>query len=133
MKHVTWFGLAAVFAVVIMTEIACASGPIEIPDDLTPAELIQRAQEATDRNNYKRALQFYEAVIERYPFNIDDICAAEYEIAFIRYKQKDYGAANTGFNALLGRYKGADAELLPAQYRILAELVLEKIKNKQKN
>ncbi|MDR2418563.1 MAG: tetratricopeptide repeat protein [Treponema sp.] len=133
MKRVTWFGLVAVLVIVIMNESACASRPVEIPADLTPAELIQRAQEATDRNNYKRALQFYEAIIERYPFNTDDICAAEYEIAFIDYKQKNYETAITGFNALLARYEGADAELLPSQYRVLAELVLGKIADKQKN
>ena len=133
MKRVTWFGFAAMLIIVIMNESACVSGPIEIPAELTPAELIQRAQEATDRNNYKRALQFYEAVIERYPFNIDDICAAEYEIAFIHYKQKDYETAITGFNALLARYEGTEAELLPPQYRVLAELVLGKITDKQKN
>jgi outer membrane protein assembly factor BamD (BamD/ComL family) len=133
MKRVTWVGIVAMFVIVIMNEVACASGPIEIPAELTPAELIQRAQEATDRNNYKRALLFYEAVIERYPFNTDDICAAEYEIAFIHYKQEDYEAAITGFNALLARYEGADAELLPQQYRVLAKLVLEKIADKQKD
>ncbi|MDR1325926.1 MAG: tetratricopeptide repeat protein [Treponema sp.] len=133
MKRITWFGLAAMLVIVMMNESACASGPIEIPADLTPAELIQRAQEATDRNNYKRALWFYEAVIERYPFNTDDICAAEYEIAFIHYKQKNYETAITGFNTLLARYTGADAELLPAKYRVLAELGLGKIADKQKN
>jgi outer membrane protein assembly factor BamD (BamD/ComL family) len=133
MKRVTWFGLVAMLVIVIMNESACASGPIEIPADLTPAELIQRAQEATDRNNYSRALQYYEAVVGRYPFNTDDICAAEYEIAFIYYKQKEYDAAITGFNALLARYDGADAELLPPQYRVLAELVLEKIAANEKN
>jgi outer membrane protein assembly factor BamD (BamD/ComL family) len=133
MKRVTWFGLVAMLVIVIMNESACVSGPIEIPADLTPAELIQRAQEATDRNNYNRALRYYEAVVERYPFNTDDICAAEYEIAFIHYKQKKYETAISGFNALLARYEGADAELLPPQYRILAELVLGKIADNEKN
>jgi outer membrane protein assembly factor BamD (BamD/ComL family) len=133
MKRVTWFGLVAMLVIVIMNESACASGPIEIPADLTPAELIQRAQEATDRNNYSRALRYYEAVVERYPFNNDDICAAEYEIAFIHYKQKNYETAITGFNALLARYQGADVELLPPQYRVLAELVLGKIADNEKN
>jgi outer membrane protein assembly factor BamD (BamD/ComL family) len=133
MKRVTWFGLIVVLVIVIVNGSACASGPVEIPADLEPAELIQRAQEASDQNNYKRALRFYEAVIERYPFNTDDICAAEYEIAFIHYKQKNYEAAITGFNTLLHRYEGSDAELLPPQYRVLAELVLGKIADKQNN
>jgi tetratricopeptide (TPR) repeat protein len=109
---------------------ACASGPIGIPDDLTPEDLIQRGQEASDRNRYNQALQYYGAIIDRFPLNIDMICAAEYEIAFIYYKQKKYEDAKTEFNALLAWYDTPDAELLPLQFRKLASIVLEKIEAK---
>jgi outer membrane protein assembly factor BamD (BamD/ComL family) len=46
---------------------ACATGNVVIPQELSPAELIQRAQEASDKNKYPAALQYYEALRERNP------------------------------------------------------------------
>jgi outer membrane protein assembly factor BamD (BamD/ComL family) len=111
---------------------ACASGPIEVPAGLTPAELIQRAQEASDRSQYGRARQYYEAILTRFPSDSENVCAAEYEIAFIHYKQKNYEAAKSGFNKLLLRYNSPDAEVLPSQYKVLSGRVLENIAKKEK-
>jgi len=124
LKHIA---LAALLITTI-TAVSCVStGPVEIPDGLTAAELIQRGQEASDRNRYEVSLQYYEAVVERFPFDIDNVIAAEYEIAFIHYKQKNYELSKTEFNALLERYNTPDQELLPAQYKILSNIVLGKI------
>jgi outer membrane protein assembly factor BamD (BamD/ComL family) len=111
---------------------ACASGPVNIPDDISPEELIQRGQEASDRNRFKTALEYYSIVLERFPSNIDVICAAEYEIAFIHYKQKKYPQAKEEFTALLARYDTPDGELLPPQFKRLAEIVLERIAEREK-
>jgi outer membrane protein assembly factor BamD (BamD/ComL family) len=107
--------------------VSCATKPMVIPDDLTPAELIQRAQEASDKNRYSVSLQYYETIINRFPFDIDSICAAEYEIAFIHYKQKKYDIARIEFDDLLERYNTPDGELLPSQFKILSQMVLSKI------
>jgi outer membrane protein assembly factor BamD (BamD/ComL family) len=116
-------------AALIITAVSCASTgrPIEIPDGLTAAELIQRGQEASDKNRYNVSLQYYEAVTERFPFDIDSVIAAEYEIAFIHYKQKNYEQSKAEFNNLLERYNTPDQELLPAQFKILSNIVLGKI------
>ena len=53
-------------AVLITAIISCASGPVKIPDDMTPPKIIQQAQEATDFNKYKVAIQYYQALMERY-------------------------------------------------------------------
>ena len=106
---------------------SCASRPVVIPDDLTVMELIQRAQEASDRNKYKISLQYYDTIIQRFPYDIDSICAAEYEIAFIHYKQKKYEIAKTEFNKLLERYNTPDEELLPPQFKILSQKILARI------
>ena len=111
---------------------ACATGNLNIPHDLTPAELIQRAQEASDRNRYNQALQYYQALLERNSTNIDLVCTAEYEIAFIHYKQKKYSQAKEGFQSLLERYDAPDGDLLPPQFRRLATIVLERISEKEK-
>jgi outer membrane protein assembly factor BamD (BamD/ComL family) len=111
---------------------SCQSGPQDISPDLSPAELIQRAQEASDKNRYAAALQYYQTILDRYTGNFDLICAAEYEIAFIHYKQKKYDLARTEFNDLLARYNTPDEELLPQQFKKLAHTVLERITEKEK-
>jgi outer membrane protein assembly factor BamD (BamD/ComL family) len=110
---------------------ACSTTPELISPDLSPEELVQRAQEASDRNRYGTALAYYEALLERNQTNYDWILAAEYEIAFIHYKQKKYGEAREEFNALLARYESPDAELLPQQYKRLSHIVLESIEKNE--
>ena len=111
---------------------ACATGTLNISQDLSPSELIQRAQEASDRNRYNYALQYYQALLERNLTNIDLVCAAEYEIAFIHYKQKKYVQARAEFNDLLARYDTPDERYLPPQFKLLALKVLERIDEKEK-
>ncbi|MDR1898953.1 MAG: hypothetical protein LBQ55_02995 [Treponema sp.] len=111
---------------------ACVTGPVNIPEELSSAELIQRAQEASDRNRYGVALQYYEALLDRNRTNIDLICTAEYEIAFVHYKQKKYEEAKRELNSLLVRYESPDQELLPQQFKRLANIVLERIEEKEK-
>jgi outer membrane protein assembly factor BamD (BamD/ComL family) len=128
MKNACFFAL--IFAVVLCLG-ACATGGMNIPEELTPAELIQRAQEASDRNRYSVALQYYTVLLERNSTNIDLVCTAEYEIAFIYYKQKKYNLAKEGFNSLLQRYETPEGDLLPPQFRRLANIVLERIIEKE--
>ncbi len=106
---------------------ACASGPIVVPEDMSPSEIIQRAQEASDRNRFNDAKQYYEVLLERHATNIDLVCTAEYEIAFLNYKQKNFEEAHAGFEQLLSRYEGPDAILLPPHFKILAEKVMGKM------
>ncbi|MDR0315828.1 MAG: hypothetical protein LBH97_02895 [Treponema sp.] len=110
---------------------ACATSVV-IPEDLSPDELIQRAQEASDRNRYPIALQYYQTLLERNPTNIDLICNAEYEIAFIHYKQKKYEEAKMELNALLVRYSAPDGDRLPQKFGRLASIVLDRIAEKEK-
>jgi outer membrane protein assembly factor BamD (BamD/ComL family) len=115
----------------VMCFYACASGSMHISEDLSPSELIQRAQEASDRNRYRVALQYYQVLLERNLYNIDLVCTAEYEIAFIYYKQKKYTQAKDGFNDLLERYNTPNEENLPPQFKLLAVKVLERITEKE--
>jgi len=112
---------------VIVALVSCESVPTEIPDDLTAPELIQRAQEASDGNRFNTALVYYQTIINRFPSDTDSVCAAEYEIAFIHYKQKKYDIAKIEFTDLLQRYNTPDEALLPPQYKILAQKIMAKI------
>jgi len=124
-RHILAFFITLVFAVFLA--VSCASKPVVIPDDMTPAELIQRGQEASDRNRYSVSLQYFASVIDRFQYDIDNILAAEYEIAFIHYKQKKYDIAKVEFAAILERYNTPDEALLPPSFKILSRMILDKI------
>ena len=110
---------------------ACAS-TVTIGEDLSPAELIQRANEAMDRNRYKIAIQYYEALRDRNQSNIDLNITAEYHIAFIHYKQGKLEQARDELNAVLEYYNSPDAELLPQHFKRLSQIVLQTIDDKEK-
>jgi hypothetical protein len=116
-------------AVLIM--LSCSSSPVILPEEATADKLIQMGQEAAERERFDQALQYYQAVLDKFATRIDSICSAEYEIAFIHYKQKKYALAKTELYGLLARYDDRDAELLPSQYKILANIVLKKIEERE--
>jgi outer membrane protein assembly factor BamD (BamD/ComL family) len=89
--------------------------------------MFQRAQEASDEGRYDVALQYYEEFLVRYPDEPGPIVEAEYEIAFIAYKQERYEDAVTGFEAVIDRYDDEDAAELPAWPLVLSEKLLERI------
>jgi len=122
--------ILAAFAFILLIS-SCASS-VNITDDLTPAEIIQRAQEASDKNRYKVALQYYQALNERNRSNIDLVITSEYEIAFIHYKQKKYQQAKTELLSVLDYYNTPDEELLPQHFKRLSKIVIERIEKREK-
>jgi len=114
-----------VFAAIVV--IGCQTAPTEIPEDLTQAELIQLAQEASDQDNFSAALAYYRSVEERFPEDRVAVVTARYEIAFIHYKQEDLQEAEAGFEQVLGMYD-FDAATLPQWPRVLAEKLLAEIR-----
>ena len=133
MKHFFSSAIIPSLAICLLTGIlaACASSKVQIPEDLTPMKIIQLAQEASDRNRYNTALQYYQTLQERNPDDDELVCNAEYEIAFIRYKQKKYAHAREQMEDLLQRYNAPGAELLPPKFKVLAQKVLEQINEKE--
>jgi outer membrane protein assembly factor BamD (BamD/ComL family) len=93
--------------------------------------MVQRAQEASDRNRYNTSLQYYETILERFPDDTEYTSAAQYEIAFIYYKQKKYDLSKAAFNSLLDRYDSPEQALLAPQYKILAAKILETIAERE--
>jgi outer membrane protein assembly factor BamD (BamD/ComL family) len=106
---------------------SCASGPVNVPPDMPPAKIVQKAQEAADVNKYNTALEYYEVLLERYGDEDEYFAVAEYEIAFIHYKQKNYTAARKGFETLLVRYR-QERNTLPPQFKTLSEKMLNRLK-----
>ena len=122
--------ILAAFAIILLFS-ACASS-MNISEDLSPAEIIQRAQEASDRNRYDTALQYYQALNERNRSNIDLVITAKYEIAYIHYKQKKYQQAMTELTDVLEYYNIPDEELLPQHFKKLSKIVIERIEKREK-
>ena len=120
------------FLSIILVLLSSCATLIYISEDLSPAEIIQRGQEALDRNRYNVAIQYYEALHERNRGNIDLLITAEYHIANIHYKQKKYDLAREEFNAILEYYNTPDEELLPQHFKVLSKIVLERIEEKEK-
>ena len=108
---------------------SCGS-TVNIREDMSPAEMIQRANEAMDRNRYSVAIQYYNALGERNPNNVDLIITSKYHIAFIHYKQNKYEQAREGLNDVLSYYNGPDSVFLPQHFRRLSQIVLESIDKK---
>jgi outer membrane protein assembly factor BamD (BamD/ComL family) len=117
--------------VVLCVCASCQTGPVKIEDAITAAELVQRGQAAYDWNRYAQAAQYYTAILERFPFDIEKTCEAQYEIARIHYKQNQYDKAREEMEALRERYNTAEAEILPSKFKILSEIVLVQIDEKQ--
>jgi tetratricopeptide (TPR) repeat protein len=120
-------GLLAAFTLLLG---ACASTPVQIDQEATAMVLLQRGQEAIDSGHYDDAIQYFEAIKDRFPDDIDMVCNAEYEIGRSCYKAGRYGQARETFSALLARYSARDAELLPPQFKVLAQIGLDNVAKK---
>ena len=113
---------ALIFVICI---VGCSTVPSEIPTDIEPKEYFQRAQEAVvERGDYDTALRYYETFVERHGDDIQLTVEAEYEIAFIHYKQGEIDLAKAEFDALIDKYFSDNAQLLPRWPLILTEKVV---------
>lgn len=93
--------------------------------------MFQRAQEEVDDENYDLALRYYREFIRRNPEDRGSIIEAEYEIAYIAYKQEEYDTAERRFEALLAQYEADQANALPEWPEVLAVKLLDKIEEKR--
>ena len=125
------FILFAALVGVALLGVSCKTAPVVVADGLSPAEIVQRAQEASDANRFGDAIVYYQAILDRFPTNMQYVCQADYEIAFIHFKEKKYGQAKDEFDTLLARYDSPDAQLLPAQYKVLSDLIVKEIDEKE--
>jgi len=128
MRKLAIFMLAAGFTLAVLA--SCASQPPVIPDDISAAELIQRAQEASDKSDWTTAIIYYETARDRYGTDAAILITCEYETAFIHYKQEKYALAEEEFLALIARYEAPEGASLPPSYIILTRKVLPIVQKK---
>ena len=113
---------------IVLLVSACKSTPPVNYDSLNKAEFFQKAQEASNKSDYKSALAYYNHFLTKYPDDIQKGIEADYEIAFIAYKQHDYKKANRLFSDILDKYSTDASQVLPAWPKILSQKILKEIK-----
>jgi tetratricopeptide (TPR) repeat protein len=94
--------LAALAALTVLG--SCTStGPVDITG-LTPAEIFQRAQAASDNGDFRRSLAYYESFLAQPDIEADRAAWARYETALLYHKMGDDDTALAKFDELLAMY-----------------------------
>ena len=94
----------------------------EIPEDATAADLTQKAQEAFDAGNYRAARVYYETILKRFADDESACIAAQYEIAHLHIKRRQWKDAYTILEKIIAQYEGPMAMHLPPDYYKLAKI-----------
>lgn len=108
---------------------SCGTVP-KIPEDATSTQLIQMGQDALEFSNYTAAETYYKAVIQRYGMDTATYIEASYELGHLYLKQKRYEEAYQKFDEILATFANAEIGAIPAAYKKLAEMGIEKILEK---
>ena len=125
--------LSVLFLIISFLILAsCKSVPKNVPDDLLPEEFFRLAQTAVvDWSNYNAALFYYNEFINRFPDMRGKVIEAEYEIAFIYYKRKNYDEATRRFNLILEQYQTPNRAYFNEWPKVLSEKILAAIEKRQ--
>jgi tetratricopeptide (TPR) repeat protein len=109
--------------------VSCRStGPVDLTG-LTPAEVFQRAQDASDNGDHRRALEYYEGFLAQPGIDAERGAWARYEIALLYHKLGDDDTALAKFDELLALYETNPT--LPESPKILATNVKAAILEKR--
>lgn len=108
---------------------SCASVPKEenVPKEMEVIDLIQKAQEAFEINNYRVAKKWYEIILHRFGDDLTVRVEAEYELSHILVKQRKWKEAYQHLMPLIELYESKDGMRLPQDFYKLAKMDYEKI------
>jgi outer membrane protein assembly factor BamD (BamD/ComL family) len=116
---------------------ACATGPQEIPAELSPAKFFQITQELVDKENWDEAVHYLDEFKTRYgaseePAVKDRLLEGEYLMAQISYKRGKLVEARDAYAALLKKYEGVPekASSPPQWIRVLCVKMLATLAKK---
>lgn len=119
------------FAFVLLIA-SCASVPKEenVPKEMEVIDLIQKAQEAFEINNYRGAKKWYEIILHRFGDDDSVRVEAEYELAHILVKQRRWKEAYRHLAPLIELYETRNGMRLPQDFYKLAKMDYEKVLKK---
>ena len=111
--------IVAIAALVLLAAlVSCrTTGPVDLTG-LTPAEVFQRAQDAADKGDFRRALAYYEGFLAQPGIEAQRAAWARYEAALLNHKMGDDDTALAKLDELLALYE--KDKTLPESARILA-------------
>lgn len=113
-----------------LTLLSCVSNK-EIPTSLTTAQLIQNAQNAYEKSDYKGAVKYYETLVKRYGTDLSIYVEAQYELGHIYLRNHKYEKAYEYFVELLDIYETSAYGNLPTAYKKLAQIGVSQIPEKK--
>lgn len=121
---------APILSVFFCTTLFSCASTVNIPQNATSAQLIQLGQDALYSSRYSTAETYYTAVIKRYGMDISTYIEATYELGHLYLKQKKYEAAYQKFDEIISTFENAEPGVIPAAYKKLASMGIEKIPEK---
>ena len=129
MKHSRFTTAATLFAAIIFSSCNTLKN---VPDDITPQELLREAQNAYDRGSARKALAYYDLLAERFGDDAGAYVVARYEAAHIYVKKHKYAKAEPILQEVIEIYRNVPAGTLSGSYLKMAETDLAKIPQKKR-
>jgi len=110
---------------------ACQTAQAPIPPDASAEIYFQRAQNATDQNQYDEALTIYRDFLANRPdASRESIFSARYEIALLLNKKGLKAEAQADFEGIIADYDNLDKSSgAPAWVKVLSLKKLQEIKD----
>ena len=119
-KKISFIFAAVILITALSVLAACRTVPASVSEGISEAELLQLGQASIDNSNYKAAEFYYTKVIELYGQNISSVIAAEYELAHIKIKRKNFAQAKPALQRILAYYDDPQtSSVLPPAYKKL--------------
>ena len=119
--------VSIIFAIAFSAAVISCNSTKDIPEDLTAPQLLQKGQACLDNSDYKNAEAYFLATIDRYGDNTNTYIEAKYELAHLYVKTRDYRKAYYALDEILEIYSFSMTGDLPAAYKKLAQIEMDKI------
>lgn len=130
MKKITVILCSLFFLGALFISLSACKSIKEIPQDLTASQLLQRGQSYYDIADYKNAEACFLETIKRFGDDTNTYIEAKYELAHLYIKTKNYEKARPALEEILELYDYAPAGSLPASYKKLAQIEMDKLPNR---
>ena len=111
--------------------VSCNTLPTDTPDDISPEDMMIKAQQHTDANKTAAAEMLYNRLLDEYGSDTNYRVIGEYEIAHIKLKAKKYAEAKPLYEDIINIYE-TTYETLPGKYLVLARNDLERLNEEYK-
>ena len=110
------------FTIIFTSLFSCAETQISIKNNdgtiYSPQRLLLEGQTEVNEAQYEQALQYYQAVIDNFPDDKENLAWAYYEIGYVYYLMEDYLNAKINFKIVIKDYKKQKDAYYLAQFML---------------